>query len=97
MAAVLGQILMISKFIMKPKPEKFSEGNFKAKRAIILSESTSVLPMSNYQKMKIGFDGKIVLDFVFCNVGFLKPFFVKRDRSLQFLDYHSEKCLNSPF
>lgn len=34
-----------------------------AKKAAIPSESSSILPVSNYQEMKIGFDVKIVLDF----------------------------------
>ena len=34
-----------------------------AKRGSIPSESSTILPMSNYQEMKIGFDVKIVLDF----------------------------------
>lgn len=55
---------MISKFITKRNPEKFPvRAISEAKRAAMPSESSSILPMSNYQETKIGFDVKIVLDF----------------------------------
>jgi len=54
---------MVSKFT-KANPEKFTvRAILEAKRGSIPSESSTILPMSNYQEMKIGFDVKIVLDF----------------------------------
>lgn len=66
MAAVLRLTLRISKLITKPKPEKFTlRAISEANRAAIPSESSPILPMSNYKETEIGFDVKIVLDFYF--------------------------------